>query len=80
MGVRLLHPLPRHRRVQNLARLSLSLRHAQGRTRTDALRFLRAYLPWGLSPHNEWKGLWRAVEAASRTKADRSRREGRALS
>ena len=26
-----------------------------GRTRTDALRFLRLYLPWGLSPLNDWK-------------------------
>jgi len=79
-GVRLLHPLPQHRRIQNLARLNLSLAGATGRTRTDSLRFLRAYLPWGLAPRNDWKGLWRAVAARSQTKAERNRRLGRKLS
>jgi tRNA A-37 threonylcarbamoyl transferase component Bud32 len=80
VGVRLLHPLPYHRRVQNLARLSLSLAEVSGRTRTDALRFLRAYLPWGLSPHNDWKGLWRDVNAWTRQKVEKNRRRGRKLS
>lgn len=80
VGVRLIHPLPQHRRVQNLTRLHLSLADVPGRTRTDALRFLRAYLPWGLSPHNDWKRLWREIEAASRTKRERNRRRGRELS
>jgi tRNA A-37 threonylcarbamoyl transferase component Bud32 len=79
-GVRLQHPLPPHRRIQNLARLNLSLAGVAGRTRTDALRFLRAYLPWGLAPRNDWKGLWRAVAARSRIKAERNRRLGRRLS
>jgi serine/threonine protein kinase len=79
-GVRLIHPLPRHRRVQNLARLSVSLATAAGRTRTDALRFLRAYLPWGLSPRNDWKGLWRAIAARSQAKVERNKRHGRRLS
>jgi tRNA A-37 threonylcarbamoyl transferase component Bud32 len=80
VGVRLIHPLPEHRRVQNLARLHLSLRDVPGRTRTDALRFLREYLPWGLSPHNDWKGLWRAIAASSLQKQERNRRRGRTLS
>jgi hypothetical protein len=79
-GVYLKHPLPEHRRIQNLARLNVSLANVPGRTRTDALRFLRAYLPWGLSPRNNWKGLWRAVAARSRAKEDRNRRLGRKLS
>ncbi len=79
-GVRLIHPLPYHRRVQNLARLTLSLDLVPGRTRTDALRFLRTYLPWGLSPHNDWKGLWRAIAAGSRLKQERNLRRGRKLS
>ena len=79
-GVRLIHPLPDHRRVQNLARLTLSLDAVPGRTRTDALRFLRTYLPWGLSPHNDWKGLWRAIAAGCRLKQERNRRRGRKLS
>jgi len=80
VGVRLIHPLPHHRRVQNLARLNLSLDQVPGRTRTDALRFLRTYLPWGLSPHNDWKGLWRAIHASSLLKQERNRRRGRKLS
>ena len=79
-GVRLIHPLPNHRRVQNLARLNLSLDQVPGRTRTDALRFLRTYLPWGLSPHNDWKGLWRAIYASGQLKLERNRRRGRKLS
>ena len=79
-GVRLIHPLPNHRRVQNLARLNLSLDQVPGRTRTDALRFLRTYLPWGLSPHNDWKGLWRAIHASGKLKQERNRRRGRKLS
>ena len=80
VGVRLIHPLPNHRRVQNLARLNLSLGDVAGRTRTDALRFLRAYLPWGLSPHNDWKSLWRAIAAGSQVKIERNRKRGRKLS
>jgi tRNA A-37 threonylcarbamoyl transferase component Bud32 len=80
VGVRLMHPLPQHRRVQNLSRLHLSLADVPGRTRTDALRFLRAYLPWGLSPHNDWKGLWREIEAVSRLKREKNLRRGRQLS
>lgn len=79
-GVRLIHPLPSHRRIQNLARLSLSLDGVCGRTRTDSLRFLRAYLPGGLSPRDDWKWLWRAVVARSRDKEERNRRLGRRLS
>jgi hypothetical protein len=80
VGVRLMHPLPNHRRIQNLARLSLSLLDVPGRNRASALRFLRAYLPWGLSPRNDWKRFWRAIEAASRDKQVRNQRRGRALS
>lgn len=80
VGVRLIHPLPHHRRVQNLSRLHLSLADVPGRTRTDALRFLRTYLPWGLTPHNDWKRLWREIEAASRIKRERNLHRGRELS
>ena len=79
VGVRLIHPLPRHRRAQNLARLYLSLATIPGRTRTDSLRFLRAYFPWGLSPRNDWKELWRAVAAYGETKRSRNQRRGRVL-
>lgn len=80
VGVRLKNPLPMHRRVQNLARLSVSLADAPGRTRTTSLRFLRAYLPPRLMHSGEWKVFWRAIEAASRTKQARNQRRGRPLS
>src|SRR4029077_1269641 len=80
VGVRLQHPLPRKRRAQNLARLGLSLGSVPGRTRTDALHFLRLYLPWGLSPLNDWKSFWRSIERAMRTKRSRNLRRGRPLS
>jgi tRNA A-37 threonylcarbamoyl transferase component Bud32 len=80
VGVRLIHPLPRHRRIQNLARLNISLAEVVGRSRTDALVFLQAYLPWGLSPRNDWKGLWRQVAASSDVKVARNHRRGRRVS
>ena len=80
VGVRLKDPLPMHRRIQNLARLSVSLADAPGRTRTASLRFLRAYLPHRLSKPDEWKALWRAIDAATLTKQARNHRRGRPLS
>ena len=80
VGVRLQDPLPMHRRVQNLARLSVSLADAPGRTRTTSLRFLRAYLPQRLARRDEWKALWHAIDAASHTKKVRNQRRGRPLS
>jgi len=80
VGVRLIHPLPKHRRIQNLARLNLSLADVPGRTRTDALQFLRTYLTWGLSPRNDWKGFWRAIAESNRTKRERNQRRGRVVS
>lgn len=79
VGVRLNHPLPRHRRAQNLARLYLSLANIPGVTRTDSLRFLRVYFPWGLAPGNDWKGLWRAISAYGETKRSKNERRGRIL-
>jgi hypothetical protein len=80
VGVRLQYPVPLRRRIQNLARLSVSLSQAPGRTRTETLRFLRAYLPWGLSPLSNWKAVWRSTEKAIQAKRARNRRRGRPLS
>lgn len=80
VGVRLQHPLPQGRRLQNLARLQISLADVPGRTRTDSLRFLRAYLPWGLTPRNDWKGIWRRIERLTESKEGKNRRRGRPLS
>ena len=80
VGVRLMNPVPRRRRIKNLARLSISLASAAGRTRTETLRFLRAYLPWGLSPLSDWKDVWKSTERAILAKRARNQRRGRPLS
>jgi tRNA A-37 threonylcarbamoyl transferase component Bud32 len=80
VGVRLWNPVPRRRRVKNLARLSVSLSAVPGRSRAETLRFLRSYLPWGLSPLSEWKRFWRSVATAVAAKQARNRRRGRPLS
>jgi tRNA A-37 threonylcarbamoyl transferase component Bud32 len=80
VGVTLEHPLPRRRQVQNLARLHLSLSHVPGKTRTDALRFLRRYLPCARFAAGEWKTLWREIEAASRQKVRQNEMRGRPIS
>jgi serine/threonine protein kinase len=80
VGVNLSHPFPQSRRIQNLARLCLSLSTTAKFTRTDALRFLRVYLPWGLSPLSDWKAIWRSIDRAMGTKRSRNLRRGRPLS
>ncbi len=80
VGVRLHQKLPAKRRVQNLARLCVSLSSVAGPTRTDFLHFLRVYLPWGLSPLNDWKGFWRSIDRAIGAKRSRNQRRGRPLS
>ena len=80
VGVSLEHPLPRRRRVQNLARLQVSLADVPGRTRTDSLRFLRAYLPIGHATRADWQALWREVEVACRSKVAQNHRRGRRIS
>jgi tRNA A-37 threonylcarbamoyl transferase component Bud32 len=80
VGVRLQNPVPRRRRIKNLARLSVSLSKIQGRTSAETLRFLRSYLPWGLSPLSDWKDVWRSTEKAILAKQKRNRRRGRPLS
>ncbi len=80
VGVELRHPIPPGRRAQNLARLHLSLARVPDRTRTDAFRFLRSYLPWSLTPRAERKALWHSIARRSRSKTRRNQRRGRALS
>ncbi len=79
LGVRRHGKLRRSRRVQNLARLHASFRSHPALTRTDKLRFLRAYLAWGLHGRLGWKRWWRQVEAATEAKVLRNRRNGRPL-
>jgi Lipopolysaccharide kinase (Kdo/WaaP) family len=80
VGVQLSHPLPDHRRLQNLARLQVSTAGVPGRTRTDALRFLRAYEPAAFSTRGDWKAIWHAVAERSHRKEEQNRHRGRILS
>ena len=72
VGVQLCHPIPMNRRLQNLARLQTSLADVSGRTRSDSLRFLRSYLPWGLSREGDWKRIWREVARLCEEKRKRN--------
>jgi tRNA A-37 threonylcarbamoyl transferase component Bud32 len=80
VGVALETPPSHHRRIQNLARLQISLAHVHGRTRTDSLRFLRAYEPRSRIDPASWKRLWREVEEACRRKERQNLRRNRRLS
>jgi tRNA A-37 threonylcarbamoyl transferase component Bud32 len=80
VGVQLTHPIPLHRRTQNLARLQVSLAQVPGRTRTDSLRFLRTYMPAAFARRETWKTLWRAIAARCAAKEERNRKSGRILS
>lgn len=72
VGVQRIHPLPNHRKRQNLARLALSL--AGVFNRSDAVRFLRVY-----DPRGDRKKLWRGVARDADRKIARNRRNGREL-
>ncbi len=78
VGVAKQTPLPWKRRYQNLARLNVSVSQVGGLTRTDALRFLREYLPWNVTPRTRWKEVWREIEHMSEEKKEQSIRFGRA--
>lgn len=79
VGARRLRKLRRSRRVQNLARLHASFHAHPALTRTDKLRFLRAYLRLGLVGRFGWKRWWRQVQEATQAKVERNRRKGRPL-
>jgi tRNA A-37 threonylcarbamoyl transferase component Bud32 len=79
VGVEAGRPVPEAARVRDLARLNASFLDSPRVTRTDRLRFLRAYLRWGLHGRGDWKSWWRQVNAATRAKAERNARVGRPL-
>lgn len=77
VGVRRLRRVSARRRAQNLARLHVSFADHPAICRTDRLRFLRAYMAWGLRGKSGWKRWWRRIDFAARTKVERNRRTGR---
>lgn len=80
VGVDLSHPLPMDRRIQNLARLHVSVAQATPLRRAVAWRFLRDY-GWPIAPDAfVRKSLWRATVAKALEKRAKNRRTGRALS
>jgi tRNA A-37 threonylcarbamoyl transferase component Bud32 len=79
VGVRVRGRLSTARRARDLSRLGVSFLDSPAVSRTDRLRFLRAYLRWGLHGRGNWKEWWRAIDDAVRVKVRRNRRKGRAL-
>ena len=79
VGVRRRNQLTRGRRAQNLARLYASF-HGRGLlTRTDLVRFLRAYLGLAWSAP-DWKEWYVAIAQAFQVKVRRNLRNSRPLS
>jgi tRNA A-37 threonylcarbamoyl transferase component Bud32 len=79
VGVRRHARLSPARRARDLARLYASF-HGRGLlTRTDLLRFLRAYLGWGQQGGADWQAWHRTVRRAFGAKLRRNRRNGRPL-
>ena len=79
VGVRRHGRLSQARRVQNLTRLYASFHGRDLLSRADLLRFLRAYLGWGLRGWSDWKRWWREIAGAYRAKVRRNLRNGRPL-
>jgi tRNA A-37 threonylcarbamoyl transferase component Bud32 len=79
VGVEPGKPVPRSVRVKNLARLNASFLQSRNVTRTDRLRFLRAYGAWGLRGRADWKVWWKDVARATLAKVEKNRRTGRVL-
>jgi hypothetical protein len=65
--------------VRNLARLHASFRDHPALSRTDKLRFLRAYLGWRWHGKPGWKEWWRRIARATLAKVRRNQRLGRPL-
>jgi tRNA A-37 threonylcarbamoyl transferase component Bud32 len=77
-GVRLARRLWPWTRARNLGRLATSIEAHPWVTRTDRLRFLRAYLREAFpSRPCDWKRLWRSAGAASLAMTRRLKRRGR---
>jgi tRNA A-37 threonylcarbamoyl transferase component Bud32 len=77
-GVKTWQRVPDREMVQNLARFAVGFRHHPWLTRTDRVRFLRAYLG-GFRFNGVWKPLWRELAAWGEKKVERNRRRGRFL-
>lgn len=79
VGVRRLNRVGSRRRAQNLSRLLASFAKHPSLTLSDRLRFLRAYMAWGLRGKSGWKSWWRRISDFADEKMERNRRSGRPL-
>jgi tRNA A-37 threonylcarbamoyl transferase component Bud32 len=79
VGVRTLSNVSVARRAKELARLNASFLRNPVITRTDRLRFLKAYLSAGRSLRVGWKSWWNLVSRATAEKVAKNRRSGRVL-
>jgi len=79
VGVRVGLKIADAERIRNLARLNASFADSALVTRTDRLRFVRAYSSWSSRPPADWKAFWRAIAAGTLAKIEKNRRSGRVL-
>lgn len=70
-GIRRARPWTGHATVRALTRLHVSLLDVPGLTRTDRLRFLRAFTARFGAPVDAWRPLWRAIAAETDRKLRR---------
>jgi serine/threonine protein kinase len=67
------------RRQKDLSRLNSSFCSSQHLSRSDRLRFLRAYLNWNLHGKSGWKKWWRAIAKYTSSKIRQNQARGRPL-
>jgi tRNA A-37 threonylcarbamoyl transferase component Bud32 len=79
VGVRRPWHVGRASKMRDLMRLNVSFLSHPLVTRTEKLRFLRAYLRIGLTGAGGWKERWRAIAAATKNKIARNATAGRPL-
>lgn len=75
-AVRVLRRLSHARRVRDLARIAASVVAHPWVTRTDRMRFMRAYARQLLPEQVDWQRLWRDVERQTAAIVKRLRRRG----
>ncbi|MGH8629197.1 MAG: lipopolysaccharide kinase InaA family protein, partial [Burkholderiales bacterium] len=76
-GLRLVGKVNPNQRLQALMRLHVSLLDVPGLTRSDRVRFLKAYFARFGADRRAWRAAWRSLSAAAEQKirAKRARRE-----
>ncbi|MCE9534102.1 MAG: lipopolysaccharide kinase InaA family protein [Planctomycetes bacterium] len=79
VGVTRVRRASESKQARNLSRLNASFLQSAQITRTDRLRFLRAYLQWGLRGQGGWEKWWSLIAEATQRKVERNKRSGRPL-